>query len=188
MKDLTIKNVLTDEELDARIEKLVAKNWRVKIIIRDCFDGQIEGVIHKFKLPEMQFLLDKINVKEILPGVFQDLQNNQINWNEIEKKYPKGFNLWWEFEGFLNSNITQQEFLEEDNANGMVYFISYRDLYDFFDEQRIYIFPLRTEYHQKGMGFGYEIQHEARYRQYGFKSRKKAEEQAFLKAFEILEK
>lgn len=76
MKDLMIKNVLTDEEIDERIKKLVTENWKVKKIIEDCFDGQIEGVIHKWNIPSRQSLLGEINVKKVYPGIFQDLQNN----------------------------------------------------------------------------------------------------------------
>jgi len=109
-----------------------------------------------------------------------------MNWKEINKKYPKSFNLFFKwFKGDPKATMTKKEFLEMDDI--IMYGGDIRDLYDFFDEQEIYIFPLKGEYHTKVLGFGYEIQHKTRDRQHGYKSRKKAEEAAFLKAFEILE-
>ena len=90
-----------------------------------------------------------------------------MNWKEIKNKHPKSFKVLNDWEGI------------KADPN--------RFLYDFFDEQEIYVFPLRGERHFNGIGFGYEIQAEKRHRQHGFKSRSEAEEQAFLKAFEILE-
>lgn len=72
MKDLIIRNVLTDEELDARIKKLASKNWKVKKFIEDCFGNQIKGVIHKWNIPSKEALLKGINVKEVFPGIYQD--------------------------------------------------------------------------------------------------------------------
>ena len=98
-----------------------------------------------------------------------------MNWKEINNKYPKASNKWNDW----SKNYPLQYVCSSDNE--------LRILYDFFDEQGIYIFPLRGYYHFKGLGLGYEIQENRRHRQHGFKTRKETEQAAFEKAFEILE-
>lgn len=111
-----------------------------------------------------------------------------MNWKEIKKKYPKSIVLLkkWLYlkpgdEGDLGLNMISELLHTE------------RRLYDFFDDQGICIYPLRGSHIRYSLGCGYEIQpyriipYERR-RQHGFKTRKKAEKAAFLKAFELLEK
>ena len=83
-----------------------------------------------------------------------------MNWNKIKEKYPKS-------EALIDKCIRTD-----------------RDLYDFFDEQGIYINAYKYSskwwaYDIMGIGIDEsEIQ---------FKTRTEAEEKAFEKAFEILE-
>jgi len=124
-----------------------------------------------------------------------------MNWEQINKKYPNAINKFFDwldidseeeitaqYESLKDGHKefypqTRLKIFEMDN----LIFWNDRQLYDFFDEQGIYIFPLRGGYHFKGLKFGYEIQADRRYRQHGFKSRPQAEQAAFEKAFEILE-
>ena len=94
------------------------------------------------------------------------------NWNEIKEKYPKAYHKSQQWFGKLRDIIT------------------WRHLYDFFDEQKLIIQigywadelkywfdiyePLMEDGHCSGNGEEYN-------------TRTEAEEQAFIKAFEILE-
>ena len=113
-----------------------------------------------------------------------------MNWNEIREQYPKAWEVFWKWKPYLK--------LYEDNKLGWEYtdgvhqilmFASFveRDLYDFFDEQKIYII---VEY-QENRAYPFS----AKILEDGYQnsallfgdSRSEAENKAFEKAFEILE-
>lgn len=99
-----------------------------------------------------------------------------MNWKEIEKKYPKGYKLEEEW---------IKEHLRDDYGPG---FNINRDLYDFFDEQEIYIEIWMKNDEEKLWGYTWHLAKMAPFEDDGlFVSRKEAEEASFLKAFEILE-
>ena len=117
-----------------------------------------------------------------------------MNWKEIQKKYPKALGLFekWFRDGFIpgiddiwydgqNAYFCSEYWKYEDEA------INTRELYDFFDEQKIII----TTYFIWGGGFRYAINdggaNDGGYYSEWIKSRTEAEEAAFTKAFEILE-
>jgi len=126
-----------------------------------------------------------------------------MNWKEIKEKFPKAFKClidWWsdaistDFSKAYGSNF---------NDDYIDLFMPTRDLYDFFDENDIYItldttlvaIPSRTIRHKLHLCFIWYIL--ASYRpitedcyhdKYPYKlSRTDAEAAAFEKAFEILE-
>lgn len=94
-----------------------------------------------------------------------------MNWNKIKEKCPKGYEkyaLWQNYQ-----KIAPQK----------TFFI--RDLYDFFDEQGIYI-EIRFNIFRQGFGF-YIIGKWKPVLFSNYNTRTEAEEKAFEKAFEILE-
>lgn len=103
-----------------------------------------------------------------------------MNWNEIQDKYPKAWNICRQFQ-------IDNHFLA----------IGTRDLYDFFDEEGIYIELLIDRTMEAK--FCYSIYTYNKYDEIEWVNklkqnysdleytRKKAEIRAFLKAFEILE-
>jgi hypothetical protein len=101
-------------------------------------------------------------------------RGNKMNWKSIKKKYPKAFKL-------LDKTVD--------------IFWDCRFLYDFFDEQGIIIqikFFWKAEILKKK--WSYEISNDFEYiyssnlnDSITYSNRIEAEEQAFLKAFEILE-
>lgn len=117
-----------------------------------------------------------------------------MNWKKIEKKYPKTFNLFFEWfkDGPWSSLMTKKEFLEINNI--IIFGGDIRDLYDFFDAQKICI----EITHEKKANLGWmflggityncdnEYWHSDWHSDY-FKFRKGSEESTFEKAFEISE-
>src|SRR5574343_40424 len=117
-----------------------------------------------------------------------------MNWEEIKKKYPKGYEsakMWWIDEADLS------QFEDFEPCSGLN--INVRFLYDFFDESGI-IIEVTLSYSNDINWFEYNIDllddrddfyssmEEPDYSEpYKTKTRTGAEEQAFLKAFEILE-
>ena len=100
-----------------------------------------------------------------------------MNWKEIFEKYPKGHNKYavWERDHYYNDG--------ELTPNPPI-----RDLYDFFDENDLFILmELVTD------GWFFTIKSEADFtinvngEFLWFKTRTEAEQAAFTKAFEILE-
>lgn len=110
-----------------------------------------------------------------------------MNWNEIQDKYPKSY------ESYLNWNCAKSP----DCPSVECYQASDRDLYDFFDEEGIYIEILIDRTMEAK--FCYSIYTYNKYDEIEWTNklnqnysdleytRKKAETRAFLKAFEILE-
>jgi len=110
--------------------------------------------------------------------------NWKKKWRQIENKYPKAYALWMQFD-----------------SPEVKICITYRDLYDFFDEQILFIeVTPKIQYtrdvdedyrnpHYHIDEWGYEINDNsfALAMDFGFESRKESEEEAFTKAFEILE-
>jgi len=103
-----------------------------------------------------------------------------MNWKEIKKKYPKSIELLkeWLFlklgnEGDLGLNMISGLFHTE------------RRLYDFFDEQGIIIL---INYASQYWNYTINNFFIGKSKERDNITRKQAEEQAFLKAFEILEK
>jgi len=96
-----------------------------------------------------------------------------MSWQEINKKYPKAWNIY-------------MNWFSEQNYGENLDFAFNRDLYDFFDEQGIYI---NTEVAVETLhcNWFYNISGIKIYSEGGYKARKEAEEMAFTKAFEILE-
>ena len=111
-----------------------------------------------------------------------------MNWEEIEKKYPKAFKLIEEWSGNQGRVMEARWYLRYDFNN--------RRLYDFFDEQGIHgnCFSWKNESGDVRFYWGIEeyfrykddeyIQTEAK-EDYGL--REEAEEIMWLKEFEILE-
>jgi len=98
-----------------------------------------------------------------------------MNWKEIEKKHPKGY------EKYLDWNHS------DDCPSVECYQFNKRDLYDFFDEQEIYC-SVYSKDSIKGKIWWNDIGAFGRYIPLKTReSRREAEEQVFLKAFEILE-
>ena len=94
-----------------------------------------------------------------------------MNWTLIKEKYPK-----------IDKRLTKWVM-----SKGDMYSFNDRDLYDFFDEQGIRIaIYIDKEFYNYSLndieGYMFAIDDEG-----VSHSRAKAEEQAFLKAFEILE-
>ena len=124
-----------------------------------------------------------------------------MNWKEINKKYPKAFDLFFEwFKGDPKAGVTKKEFLEVNDI--VIMYGNLRELYDFFDEQEIWITVYRMS-KKDGFGWGWRIDEDIKGK---FKKRNiyfprplindsdivllartDSEEAAFTKAFEILE-
>ena len=116
-----------------------------------------------------------------------------MNWKEIKNKYPKAYKK------FTGDEICEEILHTLDYLNTGLYNI--RNLYDFFDEQGIYVFVEldRTTYPKYSPVIYYTSKPERvedYYREepsdewrdkFLYKSRKEAEERAFMRAFEILE-
>ena len=101
-----------------------------------------------------------------------------MNWKIIKEKYPKAYKEgqdWW----VAHAEIYEPAFL---------FNIGNRFLYDFFDEQGIYIEILKMfdGNYTTPTGFYFYIDDYTR-DEYSADTRTLAEEQAFIKAFEILE-
>ena len=124
----------------------------------------------------------------------------EINWKEIFDKYPKAWDLFWSW------IISYDEICEHDveylenriQLFGGCEFSEFShfnrgDLYSFFDENKVFVSVnydefLASKFTPLSFGFTYKIKcifsdHEERSI---FMSRKECEQQAFLKAFEIL--
>ena len=129
-----------------------------------------------------------------------------MNWKEVEKKYPKAFgklNEWYGI-GLLEFNKEEPErcghyFSDGVHAVLMWNDFEIRDLYDFFDEQKILIvvnWYWMDKYFENDSGETVRSESNGRlqwsyrifnFRHPNFESRTEAENAAFLKAFEILE-
>jgi len=108
--------------------------------------------------------------------------NWKENWRQIENKYPKAYALWMQF----------------DSPEAKIC-VTYRDLYDFFDEQDIWIevipcstgFTAAVHYLRNNVRTNRFLDTKNKWsfsgRMKTLKTRAEAEEAAFLKAFEILE-
>lgn len=100
-----------------------------------------------------------------------------LNWGMIEEKYPKSFKKALDFFNIKLDSLDNFRF--EDY---------YRNLFNFFDEQKIYISITRSNYekfsfetyiHNNNVNIGYS--------EICYKTRLQAEMAGFNKAFEILE-
>ena len=118
-----------------------------------------------------------------------------MNWNKIKKKYPKAWGKLknehsiafsvWDNEYRLISEDCAGEFSEDKCS------FNIRVLYDFFDEQGVYII-IDIEFHNMKNRWDFTLLDNDDYdltkdNCYDYKTRTEAEEQAFEKAFEILE-
>ena len=74
MRNLEFKDILTDEEIDKRIEKLASENWKVKKIIEDSYNGKIAGIIHEWHPNSKKSLMKMIKIKEVHPGIYQAIK------------------------------------------------------------------------------------------------------------------
>jgi len=103
-----------------------------------------------------------------------------MNWTLIKEKYPKAHKKLGEWLDWDKHLEKYQHLLHND-----------RDLYDFFDEQDLIIeisyFPEQGEFAFDIMKYGMPNGCSLMGNDVGIKTRTEAEEQAFLKAFEILE-
>ena len=114
-----------------------------------------------------------------------------MNWKEIKEKYPKGYDsakMWWIDEAGLS------QFQDFNPCSGVN--VNDRYLYDFFDEQGIFINVVRMWYFEDTIEnslhefFDWEIIVEREFvsdSEVEEPTRTEAEEQAFIKAFELLE-
>jgi len=68
-----------------------------------------------------------------------------MNWNKIKEKHPKAFRLWLDSEDYKAEPVVVEYSRESkdiylaDADNQTTFLCELRDLYDFFDEQGIYI-------------------------------------------------
>lgn len=107
-----------------------------------------------------------------------------MDWKEIAEKYPKSFELCEKFRDHLYFHDYQ--WYEE---GGYGYF-DIRDLYDFFDEHKLYItIGFYTINDTKKQRWGYIISSppKNRWEVDGQKDRKTSEDKVFTKAFGFLE-
>jgi len=107
-----------------------------------------------------------------------------MNWKEIKEKYPKAWEKACKW-GFAEGWDTE---LEEGEMTFDFYPMNF---FYFFDEQGIHIeIEYDPNFNGKSPLWGWLIYDLEGYvdNKIGFNSRKEAEEQAFLKAFELLEK
>ena len=109
-----------------------------------------------------------------------------MNWKEIKEKCPRAFKFYTKKYGFVDTEIAQNNLLLMlgDDLD--------RRLYDFFDEQGI-IIDIAPTFSKKVNGktefyIDWWIDDmPAAESNKNYKTRAEAEEQAFIKAFEILE-
>lgn len=116
------------------------------------------------------------------------MKNKMFNWKEIQKIYPKSFTE-------LTKSWADIRFMDNDgnDSNNLHLFLNhadciefdYRSLYDFFDSKMIELSIFRTDFNW----FMYTIHYWPGLYKHLFTFRKRihAEEEGFLKAFEILE-
>ena len=105
-----------------------------------------------------------------------------MNWNKIKEKYPKAWGLFgddWAIKRHIYYD-DERNYMEDDVGSP----VSNRLLYDFFDEQRIYIEMHRNIWRNS---FWYYIIGTLKLIKPNYPTRTEAEEKAFEKAFEILE-
>ncbi|MCP4394578.1 MAG: hypothetical protein GY804_09975 [Alphaproteobacteria bacterium] len=102
-----------------------------------------------------------------------------MNWDKIKEKCPKAFDKWIKQSGFiLLKSLKDIEDAYDD-----------RQLYDFFDEQGIYITVSISGGCSKHRVEGEHLEQEDIIQtSWVTKPRTEAEEKAFIKAFEILER
>ena len=112
-----------------------------------------------------------------------------MNWKKISKKYPKAFDLFFEwFKGSPKAVMTRAEFIEVNDI--VVMHGNIRELYDFFDKHHIFIsVDLFCEGWHISLSKSCEEHFYIENRRLGtYKTRTEAEKQGFSVAFEILEK
>lgn len=102
-----------------------------------------------------------------------------MDWNEIKENHPKSYQVWQQWLKLHCSSDYWDNFWKELND------IDVRVLYDFFDEQGIYVI-INHSPADKEFFYTIDINMVCIDGDY-YKTRTKAEEQAFLKAFKILE-
>ena len=121
-----------------------------------------------------------------------------MNWIKIEEKCPKAFDILniWVCKEFGCDKIiaTPQNYLLKIYPKNEIHYFFERRLFDFFDEQGIYIKTYRNPTSSIGNCFTYGIDSYDDGKYSGYKglcgsrtTRTEAEEKAFEKAFEILE-
>jgi len=104
----------------------------------------------------------------------------KLDWKEIKEKYPKSF---WKF----HKRSGRHPYINDLNILGYGFFgkhieINDRDLFDFFDEQEIYVNIRNTMLKYVWCwSINYSVE------EITAKSRQEAETVGFTKAFEILE-
>ncbi len=116
-----------------------------------------------------------------------------MDWNKIKEKYPKAFNKMLQGQCWF-SELDDYDTLQISPKEEPDLLINERDLYDFFDEQGIYINicthksiydepdKFTISWYDIFLNKAENIAHDGNYY-----SRTEAEEKAFEKAFEILE-
>lgn len=124
-----------------------------------------------------------------------------MNWNDIKEQYPNSYEL------FINWNCSKSEICPSSEC----YEIQERDFYDFFDYYDIYLAIHKEDIGSDEWEFSYEIEYLPiefekykrrcsyfktilSFKEYGhtyigaWVNRIKAEQEAFTRAFEVLEK
>ena len=125
-----------------------------------------------------------------------------MNFEEIKKKYPKAFKKFRNYEllgsSFFCEDLTDRKDLMWRWRNKLLINYHDRDLYDFFDKQDIIVQTAKLLTTNK-IKWGWvisvvyrltedDIDSNAYYSErYSYTSRIEAEEEAFMKAFELLE-
>ena len=109
-----------------------------------------------------------------------------MNWEEIQKKCPKG---WKKLENWSGTGDWLIHCIIGDSFVSNNRFTNLRDLYNFFDENKIYIRITPVFDSGKDIIFVASVFDEFNnYELDEFETRLEAEKAAFNKAFEILEK
>lgn len=123
-----------------------------------------------------------------------------MNWTEIEKKYPEPFKKCLKYFEHPDNRIKEfkvigQDILitTEDGSSGLYYF---RDLYDFFDDQEIFLRPTFRDTHDETklqwgyyykLGVNLPITHKSQKKRWTeAKDRSELEEIMFIAGFIIL--
>lgn len=125
-----------------------------------------------------------------------------MNWREIKKKYPKAYRklrkwvylldpTWYNniSEQYDNKSDARYEFIQTLNNHTDCVFNQHRDLYDFFDEQDLIIqIHYNREFSFSTLLYTNYDPYNGEYFYYRhYKTRTHAEQEAFTKAFELLE-
>ena len=105
-----------------------------------------------------------------------------MDWTKIQENFPKAFEKWYDHSGFDKTNMPVADIIADSDYTNALY--NFRELYDFFDRQRI---KISLSYYDKGFAFDITVNERTQCFDEDYKTRTEAETEAFEKAFQILE-